>query len=177
MVILERGASKSNIERYFITFFDTVNNESRGVNIFPEANLCSKPTLNIAFRGRNRVARLKKSCTELSTLTKSSKSPGVSSLSMISTSLFWLAWPEELGEVLLACVPKPVSNLYPPRIFYSRRSNALFYRIGNTCPIEKSIDDCEKLEQHISVPFQNKRETNINKQKKKENNSSATTVE
>ena len=46
------------MERYLITFFDTLNNEGRGVNIFPEANLCSKPTLNIAFRGRNRVARL-----------------------------------------------------------------------------------------------------------------------
>ena len=57
MVILERGASRRNIERYFITFFDTVNNKSRGLNIFPEANMCSKPTLNIAFRGRNRLAR------------------------------------------------------------------------------------------------------------------------
>lgn len=55
VVILERGVSRSNIEGYFITFFDTVSNESRGVNIFPEANMCSKPTLNIAFRGRNRV--------------------------------------------------------------------------------------------------------------------------
>ena len=43
MVILEGGASRSNMERYFITFFDTVNNESRGVNTFPEANRCSKP--------------------------------------------------------------------------------------------------------------------------------------
>ena len=28
------------------------------MSIFPEVNRCSKPALNIAFRGRNRVARL-----------------------------------------------------------------------------------------------------------------------
>ena len=45
-----------------------------------------------------------------------------------------------MKEVLLACVPKPVPNFIRPRIFYSRCSSALFYHIGNTCPIEKAID-------------------------------------
>ena len=114
MVILERGASRSNIERYFITFFDAVNNESRGMNIFPEANMCSKATLNIAFRGRNRVSRLYLKIMYRAVYLDEIFKKSSSLLIIDDIYIIVLACSEELKEVLLAFVPKPVPNLYPP---------------------------------------------------------------
>ena len=106
------------------------------------------PSLNIAFRGRNRVARLYLKimyrAVYLDKIFKKSRCLLITDDIYIIILAWFAGSRRNWKKCFWLAFQSQSQTCIRPRIFYSRCSSALFYHIGNTCPIEKAIDGLEE---------------------------------